>query len=149
MAFTPQESFNDDFDEFEADAVEAEETITIAPSQTWRIDFANGRLTPAIIDGKDAVMQMAAIVVQTQRGRHYIYDEDFGVGADEIISANLPTAIAMDEMSQEVAEALEQDDRVDSVISVAVDIVDGVATVDPVIELVEDGTESEFEGEVD
>ena len=147
MAFTPEENFNDDFDEFEAGAIEDEETTTIAPSQTWRIDFASGRLSSAIIDGKEAVMQMAAIVTQTQRGRHFIYDDDFGVSADEIISSDLPNAIAADEMAQEVAEAIEQDDRVESVVSVDVDITEGIATINPTIELVSDGTENVFESE--
>lgn len=147
MSFTPEEAFNDDFDEFEPDAIEAEETTAIAPSQTWRIDFANGRLRSAIIDGEEAVMQMAAIVTQTQRGRHFIYDDDFGVSADEIIGSDLPNAIASDEMAQEVAEAIEQDDRVDSVVSVDVDITEGIATINPTIELVSDGTENVFESE--
>ena len=92
-------------------------------------------------------MQMAAIVTQTQRGRHFIYDDDFGVSADEIISSDLPNAIAADEMAQEVAEAIEQDDRVESVVSVDVDITEGIATINPTIEMVSDGTENVFESE--
>lgn len=147
MALSPIEAFNEDFDDFETDAIEEEEETTIAPSQTWRIDFENGRLTSAIIDGEDAVKQMAVIVVQTQRGRYFIYDEDFGVSADEIMAADLPIALATDEMAQEVAEAIEQDDRVESVLSVEVDFEDGIVSVDPVIELVADGSENIFESE--
>lgn len=147
MSFSSEETFNDAFDDFESSEIESEDSETIAPSQTWKIDFESGRLTSAIIDGMDAVMQMVNIVVQTERDRYYIYDEDFGVSADEIISSDLPPEVAADELAQDIADAIEQDDRVESVPSVEVDIVEGVATFEPVIELVADGTEDVFESE--
>lgn len=149
MALTPQEAFNEEFDEFETDAIESELSETTAPSKTWRIDFDKGRLTSAIIDGKDAVQQMVALTVQTPRSRHYIYSDDMGISAEEIMSANQLNEIAADEIAQDVAEALELDDRIDSVVSVDVDITDGVATIYPELELVSDGSENTFESEVE
>lgn len=149
MALTPQDTFNEDFDEFEDDAIASESNETIAPSKTWRIDFDTGRLTSAIIDGKDALQQMVAITVQTPRSRHYIYSEDMGISAEEIMGAGLVNEIAADEIAQDVAEALELDDRVQSVVSVDVDIEDGVATIYPDIEMVADGSEDYFDSEVE
>jgi len=100
--------------------------VVVQPSRTWQLDFDLSRAA-GMIDGLDAVRQAVFKMLQTERFRHLIYDADYGVELAGLVG-RVP-AFVRSELRRRIAEALTQDDRIDSVTDFQIDIVGDTATV--------------------
>lgn len=79
------------------------------PSLTWRLDPAQGRITGRL-DGREAVQQAAAKILQTQRFRHLIYTANYGSELSRLVGMN--PVFVQSEAARMIEEALTQDDRI-------------------------------------
>lgn len=115
MAFTPENEteFLD-----EVAAAEAVETQEVAPSKTWALDFATGRIG-SNIDGDQALRQFIIKTIMTERSRYVIYTDDYGCELRDLIGADYTPALLDSEIPRMVTEALIYDDRIDDVAEVA------------------------------
>lgn len=91
----------------------------IQPSKTWRIDLNSGRIR-GHIDGEEAVRQYIRKALMTARNRYLIYDESYGEEVRELIGENLSQELMDVEIPRLVREAIEYDDRIESVTAVEV-----------------------------
>ena len=91
----------------------------IQPSKTWRIDLNSGRIR-GHIDGEEAVRQYIRKALMTARNRYLIYDDTYGEEVRELIGENLSQELMDVEMPRLVREAIEYDDRIESVTNVEV-----------------------------
>jgi|HigsolmetaGSP11D_1036233.scaffolds.fasta_scaffold01462_8 hypothetical protein len=96
------------------------------PSRTWRLDFERGRVT-GMIEGLEAVRQAVFKILQTERFRYLIYDADYGVELASLVGRD--PVFVQSELRRRIAEALTQDDRIDSVTDFQIDITGDTATV--------------------
>lgn len=86
-----------------------EVTDVPAPSRTWRLDFARGRVT-GTIDGLEAVRQAVFKVLQTERFRYLIYSFNYGVELESLVGED--PLYVRSEIGRRIREALGQDDRI-------------------------------------
>lgn len=91
----------------------------IQPSKTWRIDLNSGRIR-GHIDGEEAVRQYIRKALMTARNRYLIYDDSYGEEVRELIGENLSQELMDVEIPRLVREAIEYDDRIESVTNVEV-----------------------------
>ena len=89
------------------------------PSKTWRIDLNSGRIR-GHIDGEEAVRQYIRKALMTAHNRYLIYDDTYGEEVRELIGENLSQEIMDVEIPRLVREAIEYDDRIESVTNVEV-----------------------------
>ena len=89
------------------------------PSKTWRIDLNSGRIR-GHIDGEEAVRQYIRKALMTARNRYLIYDDSYGEEVRELIGENLSQELMDVELPRLVREAIEYDDRIESVTNVEV-----------------------------
>ncbi|GAA0378980.1 DUF2634 domain-containing protein [Bacillus horti] len=82
------------------------------PSLTWKLDLAAKKITGRT-DNLDAIKQAVFKVLQTRRFEHLIYSSDYGHELDLLIGDS--PLLVQSEMNRLLREAIEQDDRIESV----------------------------------
>lgn len=83
-----------------------------APARSWAIDFDRGRITEPC-DGAESLQDWIHTALKVVRFEHEIYSEDFGSELDSLIG--MPIDWCEAEAKRLITEALEIDDRIDSV----------------------------------
>lgn len=81
------------------------------PPMTWKLDREHNRLI-GIIDEKDALEQAVYIILNVERYAYLIHTWNFGIELQGLFG--MPTNYVQSELKRVIAEALEQDDRVES-----------------------------------
>lgn len=88
---------------------------------TWAFDFEKGDLMlsdqgrASVRSGVDAVREWCQHVLLTQRGQSPIIDPNVGTTLEELIGARTKSPYVIARIKQEVIQALELHDRIDSV----------------------------------
>lgn len=108
MALTPEE-----YSVFVSDA-EQEETATIEPSKTWRIDF-DKNVIGGFIDDREAKKQFIHKALITERNLYPIYTDAYGDELFDLIGEDMGEAYLSVEVPRMCKEALIYDDRIESV----------------------------------
>lgn len=93
---------------------------TLAVSQTYRLDFATGKISSGFIDEEEALRQYIVKALMTPRDEYAIYTEDYGSELEELIAEQEGPDYILAEAPRIIADALENDDRVVSVDDVVV-----------------------------
>ena len=81
-------------------------------NKTWFVDKERGRIVKEC-DGMDAIVQAVKKILQTERYSERIYSTRYGVEFNAMIGKSLDYVKAS--LPQNIKEALQQDDRVQSV----------------------------------
>lgn len=89
------------------------------PSLTWYLDFNRGRIT-RMADGIDAIKQTIFQILQTDRFAHVIYSFNYGHELGRCIGKS--PLFVRSEVERMLQEALEQDDRIQSIENVRADV---------------------------
>ncbi|CAI6222099.1 putative protein YqbS [Bacillus subtilis] len=106
MALSPEIEFDDIEDDSEV----------IETSQTYKIDFENGRITNEKITGLEAIRQFVYLSLHTERYAYSVFSHDIGNELQDILADNETTdAYKKMEIPRLIEEALIYDDRVSSV----------------------------------
>ena len=93
-----------------ADELQSDFTIVSKPGLTWRLRF-DGKPSGGMLDGTEAVKQMIAMTLRTERYRHAIFSHSYGAELGEL--AGQPNDIRLQLRLQDAIEdAIAQDDRV-------------------------------------
>lgn len=88
----------------------------IETSQTYKIDFENGRITNEIITGLEAIKQFVYLSLHTERYAYSVYSHDIGNELQEVLADNETTdAYKKMEIPRLIEEALIYDDRISAV----------------------------------
>lgn len=86
------------------------------PGRTWKLDREHNRFI-GITDERDALEQAVYIVLNVERYAYLIHTWNFGIELQGLFG--MPINYVQSELKRVIAEALEQDDRVESVDSFA------------------------------
>ncbi|MBD5075692.1 DUF2634 domain-containing protein, partial [Xanthomonas citri pv. citri] len=106
MALSPEIEFEDIEDDSEV----------IETSQTYKIDFENGRITNEIITGLEAIKQFVYLSLHTERYAYSVYSHDIGNELQDVLADNETTdAYKKMEIPRLIEEALIYDDRISAV----------------------------------
>ncbi|CAI6231799.1 putative protein YqbS [Bacillus subtilis] len=106
MALSPEIEFDDIEDDSEV----------IETSQTYKIDFENGRITNEMITGLEAIRQFVYLSLHTERYAYSVFSHDIGNELQDILADSETTdAYKKMEIPRLIEEALIYDDRVSSV----------------------------------
>ncbi|MDN0189884.1 MULTISPECIES: DUF2634 domain-containing protein [unclassified Bacillus (in: firmicutes)] len=106
MALSPEIEFEDIEDDSEV----------IETSQTYKIDFENGRITNEKITGLEAIRQFVYLSLHTERYAYSVYSHDIGNELQEVLADNETTdAYKKMEIPRLIEEALIYDDRISAV----------------------------------
>ncbi|MEW5069643.1 DUF2634 domain-containing protein [Bacillus subtilis] len=106
MALSPEIEFDDIEDDSEV----------IETSQTYKIDFENGRISNEKITGLEAIRQFVYLSLHTERYAYSVFSHDIGNELQDILADNETTdAYKKMEIPRLIEEALIYDDRVSSV----------------------------------
>ncbi|UGW84606.1 DUF2634 domain-containing protein [Bacillus velezensis] len=101
--------------EIEFDDIEDDSEV-IETSQTYKIDFENGRITNERITGLEAIKQFVYLSLHTERYAYSVFSHDIGNELQDILADNeLTDAYKKMEIPRLIEEALIYDDRVSSV----------------------------------
>ncbi|QFP71448.1 DUF2634 domain-containing protein [Bacillus subtilis] len=101
--------------EIEIDDIEDDSEV-IETSQTYKIDFENGRITNEMITGLEAIRQFVYLSLHTERYAYSVFSHDIGNELQDILADNETTdAYKKMEIPRLIEEALIYDDRVSSV----------------------------------
>lgn len=95
--------------------------VVTQPSYTYKLDMQKARVK-GFVDDKDAMPQAIYKILTTERYKHVIYSWDYGVELSDLFGQPIPYVYA--ELERRVTEALEQDDRIESVSDFQFDNVD-------------------------
>ena len=90
------------------------ENRTALPSKTYSIDIDTGDIKGKI-DGLEAVKQAILKIINTGRFKHPIYSYNYGCEIHDLIGMDLTNGFLMAELERMIKEAVEYDDRVDTV----------------------------------
>jgi phage baseplate assembly protein W len=82
------------------------------PSKTFRLDTENKRVT-GMVDGLDAVKQAVFCILNTERFEWLIYSWNYGVELNGLFWKS--TGLVKAKIKKRIKEALQQDDRIQSV----------------------------------
>lgn len=82
------------------------------PTKTWAFQLDGDRCV-GTVDDADALVQTMYAILQTERGRHFIYPPDYGLQMDDLRDKPAPYMFAM--LQTRVKEALLYDDRITDV----------------------------------
>lgn len=109
----------------EVDAILGEDDVeydedALAVAQTYRLDFATGKISGGFIDEEEALRQFIIKALMTPRDEYAIYTEDYGSELEELIAEQEGPDYILAEAPRIIADALENDDRVVSVDDVVV-----------------------------
>ncbi len=86
------------------------------PSKTFRLDMENRRIT-GTVDGLEAVRQAVYCILNTERFDWLIYSWNYGVELKGLFGK--PIGLVKAKIKKRIKEALQQDDRIQSVDSFA------------------------------
>lgn len=109
-----------DVDEILGEGEPEDDEETLAVSQTYRLDFATGKISSGFIDEEEALRQYIVKALMTPRDEYAIYTEDYGSELEELIAEQEGPDYILAEAPRIIADALENDDRVVSVDDVVV-----------------------------
>lgn len=109
-----------DVDEILGENEPEDDEETLAVSQTYRLDFATGKISSGVIDDEEALRQYIVKALMTPRDEYAIYTEDYGSELEELIAEQEGPDYILAEAPRIIADALENDDRVVSVDDVVV-----------------------------
>lgn len=84
----------------------------VMPSLTWKLDSETMTLE-GTVDGIDSVKQAILCILNTERYEYLIYSWNYGVELVELLGE--PISYAVPELKRRIAEALEQDDRINGI----------------------------------
>lgn len=79
------------------------------PETTFFLDEETGRVSGRI-DGHQAAMQAARLILETERYQYLIYSEQYGTELASLLGQ--PEYVVFSELKRRVTEALTQDDRI-------------------------------------
>lgn len=96
----------------QAEVLIEEFEIRQEPSLTFKIDFQKKRMA-GTVDQRAAIQQAVFIILHTERFKHMIYSEHFGIELERLIGTN--PMYVKSELARRITEALLQDDRITSV----------------------------------
>lgn len=82
------------------------------PSKTFRLDMENKRIT-GTVDGLDAIRQAVYCILNTERFDWLIYSWNYGVELKALFGK--PIGLVKAKIKKRIKEALQQDDRIESV----------------------------------
>lgn len=103
------EILTDDIDDDTLDT----DSDSIQPGLTWFLDPDTETISSSMIDDLDAVKQAVWVMLQTMRGEHEIYSDDFGTEIYNLIGDPIPLAYA--EIEDDIRDTLLEDDRISDV----------------------------------
>lgn len=83
------------------------DTTSFKPSRTFRIK--NGRIE-GFIDGMDAVLQSAELILSTERFRYPIFSGDYGAELEGLVGKR--KSYVEGDIRRRIEEALSEDDRI-------------------------------------
>lgn len=107
--------------EIEFDDIEDNSEV-IETSQTYKIDFENGRITNEIITGLDAIKQFVYLSLHTERYAYSVYSHDIGNELQEVLADKETTdAYKKMEIPRLIEEAMIYDDRISAVTDFEID----------------------------
>ena len=109
-----------DVDEILGEGEPEDDEESLAVSQTYRLDFATGKISSGFIDEEEALRQYIVKALMTPRDEYAIYTEDYGSELEELIAEQEGPDYILAEAPRIIADALENDDRVVSVDDVVV-----------------------------
>ena len=92
--------------------INADFTIVKQPNKTYKIDFETKTIR-GYTDGLDAIKQAVYLILNTERFINSIYSWNYGVELYDLIGC--PAPLIFINIKQNVADALLQDDRINSV----------------------------------
>jgi hypothetical protein len=81
-------------------------------SRTWRLDFERGRIT-GMIDELEAVKQAVYKITMTERFQYLVYTFDYGIEIQSLLGKS--PLYVQTELRRRIQEALQQDDRIQSI----------------------------------
>lgn len=84
----------------------------VMPSLTWKLDSETMTLE-GTVDGIDSVKQAILCILNTERYEYLIYSWNYGVELVELLGESISYAVP--ELKRRIAEALEQDDRINGI----------------------------------
>ncbi|MFC0414507.1 DUF2634 domain-containing protein [Cytobacillus solani] len=96
----------------QSDFIEELELVAIFPSLTYKIDFQKKRMS-GMTDQLAAIKQAVFIILHTERFKHMIYNDHFGIELENLIGTN--PIYVKSELARRITEALLQDDRITSI----------------------------------
>lgn len=109
-----------DVDEILGEGEPEDDEESLAVAQTYRLDFATGKISSGFIDEEEALRQYIVKALMTPRDEYAIYTEDYGSELEELIAEQEGPDYILAEAPRIIADALENDDRVVSVDDVVV-----------------------------
>lgn len=83
---------------------EQEESLYIP--REYGINFETGQLSGKIVEGYDALLVWAWLVLQTPRYRYYIYSENYGQEYEDLIGKSYSTELTDSELERMTEECL-------------------------------------------
>lgn len=95
-----------------ADIFSADISAAVQPSESFKLDMEREFISERI-DGLEAVRQAVFKILNTERYSYPIYSWDYGVELDDLFGE--PYDYVCAELQRRIAEALECDDRIESV----------------------------------
>ena len=105
MALSP---FTDTEDLIEE--VSTEETML--PTSTFQFDFDKMEFTGALIDGQEAVIQAARLILITPRFHYLIFSEFYGNELEDLIGEDVSSDFLDSEIPRYITESLIYDERI-------------------------------------
>ena len=102
------------------EAAAQEREATVQPSRTYKVDWNSGRIT-GHIDGVEALKQAIYKILQTERFAFLIYSWNYGFEMSRLLGQD--HAIVTAETEGLIAEALTEDDRIESITNFKIEVV--------------------------
>jgi phage baseplate assembly protein W len=97
---------------YDEDLLEGIEEDEIEPSLNYKMNLDKERVVGSV-DGLEAMKQVIFKILHTERYEYPIYSWDYGVELKDLIGR--PMSYVLPELERVITEALEADDRIDSV----------------------------------
>ncbi|GKH49062.1 phage protein [Eubacteriales bacterium] len=91
-------------------------------SATYKVDFANGRISGRITDDIEAVRQAIHKILMTERFAYLIYSWNYGFELNTVLGQG--ESVLRSEIGRLLTEALTADDRIDAVENLSINIID-------------------------
>lgn len=89
------------------------------PTKTYAMDIENGRIA-GYTDGQEAMKQAIYKILSTERFTYPVYSDNYGVELTELFG--MPVSYVLPELKRYIREALEWDERIESVDSFGFEI---------------------------
>ena len=95
-----------------ADDLRSGFAIVERPSKTYKLNL-DKQIIVGFTDGRDAMIQVIYLILNTERYRHIIYSWNYGIELETLFGKPIPYVLP--ELKRRVAEALLQDRRITAV----------------------------------